>query len=82
MVGLDLGNKLITLRVGRQEWHLHHALFLQKKDVYLGRKQSHQCVMDLLYLLGTNFAPKVAKLRKYYYYNFKEGHNRNTMLKM
>ena len=76
-----MGNRSITIRVGRREWDLHNTLHLQNKDVYLGRKQSHHCLMDILYLLGTKFAPNSKRLRRYYYYEFSDGHNHNTLLK-
>lgn len=78
-----MGNSSIRVYHGSKEILLHNSMMLENINVYINKKPSIACLLDLTMLLGVKYEDhKFNNIFKYYNYIFKKGNNQNLILKL
>ena len=78
VVGIDFGNCWFKISYANKEIILANSLFLERGNVYIGKKPNPQCVIDAVSILAKKWEDKsFQNVVKYYDYVFKRGANKN-----
>jgi molecular chaperone DnaK (HSP70) len=83
VVGLDLGNAFLRVYFAGKAILMYNSLLLEKGNVYINKKPTNHCLVDIPLLAGFKFDDAAFQdIAKHYNYDFRKGSNRSILAKL